>query len=189
MHAIPFRSARLIALSMLLTGLAAAVYCAETAPKTPPPDPWAAFRFFVGNWEGDARGEPGTGKASRIYRFVLGDRFLQVTNHSVYAPDAKHPKGDNHQDWGMFSFDKAQKKQVLRQFHIEGFVNQYVLASVSEDGKTIVFTSTAIENIPPGWRAREVYSIISSNEFVETFSLAEPEKDFALYSETRFKRK
>ena len=37
---------------------------------------------------------------------------------------------------------------MLRQFHIEGFVNQYKLESISADGKTIVFISEAIENIP-----------------------------------------
>ena len=52
------------------------------------------------------------------------------------------------------SYDKAAKKLVLRQFHVEGFVNHYVLESVSEDGRTIVFVTAAIENIAPGFRGR-----------------------------------
>ncbi len=50
----------------------------------------------------------------------------------------------------MISFDKARKNFVLRQFHIEGFVNQDAMTSSSADGKTIVFTSEHTENIPAG---------------------------------------
>jgi hypothetical protein len=77
---------------------------------------------------------------------------------------------------------------VLRQFHVEGFVNQYVHESTSEDGKTILFVTEAIENIPPGWRARETYILSGPDELVERFELAEPGKDFELYSETRLRR-
>ena len=75
------------------------------------------------------------------------------------------------------------------QFHIEGFVNQYVSASISDEGKTIVFTSEGIENIPTGWRARETYRIVNADEFTEVFELAEPGKDFQIYSEGHFRRR
>ena len=89
----------------------------------------------------------------------------------------------------MISFDKRRKNFVLRQFHIEGFVNQYVMTSSSADGKTIVFTSESIENIPAGYRARETYKILGRDEFTEVFEIAEPGKDFEVYSEGHFKRK
>lgn len=78
---------------------------------------------------------------------------------------------------------------MLRQFHVEGFVNQYVQTSSTLDGKTFVFTTEQIENIPVGWRARETYRIVSPDEFVEVFELAEPGKDFEIYSESRHTRK
>ena len=87
------------------------------------------------------------------------------------------------------SFDKAKKTFVLRQFHVEGFVNQYVTTSSSAKGKTIVFTSESIEKIPAGYRALETYKILGSDEFKEVFEIAEPGKDFELYSEGHFKRK
>ena len=59
----------------------------------------------------------------------------------------------------------------------------------SADGKTIVFTTEGIENIPAGYRARETYKIIGADEFVEVFELAEPGKDFELYSESHHRRK
>lgn len=152
-------------------------------------DPWQPVRALLGSWEGDAQGQPGAGKGEREYRFTLKDRFIQVTNKSAYPPQEKNPRGEVHEDLGFISYDKAAGKLMLRQFHVEGFVNQYVLDSISPDGRTIVFVTTAIENIPAGWRGRESYRIVSDDEFVETFALAEPGKDFAVYSETRFRRK
>lgn len=72
---------------------------------------------------------------------------------------------------------------------VEGFVNQYISDSKSEDGKTLVFITESIENIPAGFKARETYRIVNDNEFTEVFELAEPGKAFEVYSETSFKRK
>ena len=60
---------------------------------------------------------------------------------------------------------------MLRQFHQEGFVNQFAMTPAGEKG-TLVFESEALENIPPAWKARETYDVISPDEFVETFELA-----------------
>lgn len=177
----------------------AAILCASSpvpssaqSPTPSPaakPDPWQPMRRFLGAWQGDAQGEPGSGKSTREYRFALGDRFIRVDGTSTYPPQEKNPKGEFHEEIGFVSYDKAAKKLVLRQFHAEGFVNHYVLESVSDDGRTLVFTTVAIENVPAGWRGRETYQIVGDDAFVETFALAEPGKDFATYSETRFRRK
>ena len=77
---------------------------------------------------------------------------------------------------------------MLRQFHIESFVIQYKIDSISPDGKTIVFISESIENIPSGYRAKETYRLVSDNEIEETFEIAEPNKDFAVYSRVKLVR-
>jgi hypothetical protein len=148
---------------------------------------WDPLRFFAGAWEGTAKGQAGAGRVEREYRFVLNNRFLEVRNKSVYPPQEKNPKGETHEDWGLFSYDRGRKKFVFRQFHVEGFVNQYVLES--SDEKTLIFTSEAIENIAAGWRARETYKILGPDEFIEVFELAAPGKEFEVYTENRFKRK
>jgi hypothetical protein len=153
------------------------------------PDAWEPFKYFVGSWEGTGKGQPGVSKTQREYRFVLNNTFLHVQNRSAYDPQPKNPKGEVHEDWGLMSFDKARKKFVLRQFHVEGFVNEYVTSSSSADGKTIVFTTESIENIPAGFRARETYKILGPDEFVEVFEIAEPGKDFELYVENHYRRK
>jgi hypothetical protein len=151
-------------------------------------DPWVGLRFLEGKWEGKANGEPGKGISSREYRFDLNGRFLSARNRSVYQPKSAGDKTEVHEDFGMYSYDRTLKKVVLRQFHGEGFVNEYTLDSVSADGKSLELMTVRIENIAAGWRAKESFRILSPDEFVETFSLAAPGKDFEVYSETHLKR-
>ena len=92
-----------------------------------------------------------------------------------------------HEDIGVFSFDSARKRVVFRQFHIEGFVNQYVLDPASTP-RRLILTTEAIENIPAGWRARETYELTGADELEEIFELAEPGKEFAVYSRNRLRR-
>ena len=150
-------------------------------------DPLARLHSFAGVWRGDQSGEPGKGVSEREYELVLGGRFLQVRNKSTYPPQEKNRTGEIHQDWGMIGYDKARGRLVFRQFHLEGFVNTYVEQEGS-DAHKMVFVSEAIENIAPGWRARETYTFLSQDEFLERFELAEPGKDFGLYSEAHLKR-
>jgi len=167
----------------------AAIHQEPASKQSDKPDPFKPLRMFIGRWEGDSKGQPGIGKMEREYALVLANRFLRVTNKAVYAPQEKNPKGETHEDLGFFGYDRWSKKLSFRQFHIEGFVVQYALESISEDGRTLAFTSTAIENIGPGWVARETYRFVNNDEFTETFALAGPGKEFETYSETRLRRK
>jgi hypothetical protein len=130
---------------------------------------WTPFNFFVGIWQGSGEGRPGISHIERTYEFILNNRFLFVKSQSIYEPQEKNPKGEIHQDWGLFSYDKNRETYVLRQFHVEGFVNQYRLDQLAEDGQTISFVSEAIENISLGWRAKETYRKLGPDEFIEVF--------------------
>lgn len=147
-------------------------------------DPFEAVAFLVGRWEGTSEGQPGKGTVRREYSRALNGRFIRANNRSVYPPQDKNPKGETHEDEGFLSYDRARKRLVLRQFHVEGFVNQYV----QEPDSPLVFTSEAIENIAAGWRARETYIVHGPDEFEEVFELAAPGKPFELYSQARLKR-
>ncbi len=149
---------------------------------------WLPFRSFIGSWRGESEGQPGHGKYTRSYEFALNKRYIEVKNTSVYPPSKNFPQGEVHEDHGFISYDRMRKTFVLRQFHIEGFVNQYKMESISPDGKTIVFVTESIENIPIGFRARETYHMVSENEFTETFELAEPGRDFTVYSKAVLKK-
>jgi hypothetical protein len=180
---------KMIGTILLILLLPVTVLAQQEAKKDQQPDLWQPLRFFAGAWEGTSKGEPGEGNVEREYHFALQNRFLEVFNKSTYPAQAKNPKGELHEDHGFISYDKQRRKFVLRQFHVEGFVNQYVLTSMSANGRTLVFETENIENIAAGWRARETYRILNENEFIETFELAQPGKEFTVYVETRFKRK
>jgi hypothetical protein len=150
-------------------------------------DPFAPIAFMIGRWEGSSEGQPGKATVRREYSRALNDRFVRVRNRSEYPAQEKNPKGEIHEDEGFFSVDRARKRLVFRQFHVEGFVNQYAQDPESSPQR-IVFTTEAIENIPPGWRARETYVVHGPDEFEEIFELAEAGKPFELYSRARLKR-
>ena len=151
-------------------------------------DPWSALCAFEGKWAGPTAGKPGKGSTSREYRFEMNGRFLSQRDKSVYQPDDPAAKPLVHEDFGVFSYDNNLKKVIWRQFHSEGIVNEYTLDSVSADGKSLEFVTTRIENLPPGFRAKKLYRIVSAEEILETFWLAPPGKDFEVYTEARLKR-
>jgi hypothetical protein len=175
----------LLALSLLLIAGSNPTRAAG-AQETSSKKSLAPLDFLIGRWEGTSEGQPGNGQVRRKYTRVLGGQFIRVQNQSTYKPQEKNPKGEVHEDVGMFSFDNARLRLVLRQFHTEGFVNQYV-HDPAETGK-LVFTTEAIENIPAGWRARETYIARGADEFEEIFELSEAGKDFELYSHARLNR-
>jgi hypothetical protein len=145
-------------------------------------DPWANLRVLEGKWEGLTTGKPGKGITSREYRFEMNGKFLSQRNKVVWG------KAEIHEDFSYLSYDTRQKKIVWRQFHSEGFVHEYTLDSVSADGRSLEFLSVRIENIPPGFRAKESYRMLSADEVESTFWLAEPSKDFEVYTEAHLKR-
>ena len=174
---------------VLITVASAATFPTLVSAQTSRQDSiWQPLKLFLGSWKGKGGGEPGQGNYERTYQFVLNKKFIAIKNKSSYPPSDKHPQGEIHEDVGYFSYDKSRRTFVLRQFHIEGLVNQYRMDSISADGKRIVFISESIENIPAGWRAKETYDIINDNQIQETFELAEPKKEFQVYSKVLLKR-
>jgi hypothetical protein len=158
-----------------------------TGRQSPPTDPFERAGFLIGRWEGISEGQPGKGTVQRDYTRILNARFIRGHNRSLYPPQDKNPKGEIHEHEDWLSFDRGRRRLVLRQFHVEGFVNQYVDDAESTALK-LVFTTEAIENIPAGWRARETYVVHGRDEFEEIFELAEAGKPFEIYSRAKLTR-
>jgi hypothetical protein len=173
-------------MNRLLVALIACTALAASAQDAARADSWQPVRFLLGRWQGTVQGEAGTGNVTRSYEFVLGGKFIEERNVSTYPAQEKNKKGEVHEHRGFLSYDRKRQKLVLRQLHQESFVNQYSLTSSS--GTLVVFDSEGFENLDNSWKARETYEIYSSDEFVETFELAEPGKPFEVYSRTRFTR-
>lgn len=167
--------------------LAASALLAQTpAPKA---DPLAPLRFLIGEWQGVASGQPGEGTAARRYEAVLKDRFIQERNTSTYPPQAKNKAGEVHEHQSLFSYDRARKAVLFRQFHQEGFVITYALNPALSTASRLVFDSELLENVPSTWKARETYDLASADEFTEIFELAQGDKPYAIYSRNRFTRR
>jgi hypothetical protein len=163
-------------------------WCGPMAAQQPAPaDPLSPLVPLIGKWTGTSEGQPGKGTVEREYRRELRGRIIEMTNRVVYPPQPANPKGETHEDRGTFSFDRGAKTIRFRQFHVEGFVVHYAQEPSAKEGTT-VFVSDAIENIPAGYRSRETYVMLGADEYEEVFELAEPGKDFAVYSRARLKR-
>ena len=155
----------------------------------PANDRWGRVRFLLGSWEGTAVGESGKGTVERTYELVLGGQFIEEHNTSRYEAKTPGAKPEIHHHRGFLSYDKARKTFMLRHFHEEGFVNLYALNTDRSMAEYLRFDSVSFENFSSEWKARESYEVISPDEFVEVFELAEPGKDFVEYSRNHLKRK
>lgn len=152
------------------------------------PAPLEPLQALIGRWEGRETGQSGAGKGQRTYRLILGGRYLQSQNISRFEPQEKNPQGETHEDWTFFSYDRARKRIVVRQFNIEGFVNQFVHEPAAGGGQTFVFVSESTENAPAGMRARLTYELKSRDAFEEVFELALPGKEFEVYMRNHWQR-
>ena len=138
--------------------------------------------FMLGEWRGTSSGQPGEGTIERVCARILNDQFIECRATTTYPPQEKTRKGEVHVERAIYSYDKKEKTLRLRQFHGEGFVNSYA------EAEPLSFVTTEIENIPPGWRARETYQRVTRDSWTERFELARPGKDFTLYSATSLQR-
>jgi hypothetical protein len=151
-------------------------------------DPLNDVRFLIGRWSGISEGQAGTGSVSRVYEPILNGRFVHERNRSEYPAQAPNPKGEVHEHWSFLSYDKVRQAILLRQFHVEGFVITYRLATPTGTDRRLVFEAEQIDNLPGEWKARETYERLSEDEFTETFDLAAPGKPFEVYGKARLKR-
>jgi len=161
----------------------------QASAAEPTPEHWMPVARLIGNWSGTSSGSAGEGNVQRRYAFVLGGRYIHETNISTYPPQEKNKTGEVHEHWGMISFDKQRKTLVLRQFHVESFVNTYRrVETPANSSAAFVFESESFENFNNTWKARETYEFLSDDEFVETFELAPPGQPYRTYSRTQLKR-
>jgi hypothetical protein len=171
----------LLACACLIAGLATAA--------EPAPDPWASVQRLIGDWSGTASGSAGEGSVRRRYAFVMNGRYIHEINITTYPPQERNRSGEVHEHWSFLSFDKSRQTLVLRQFHVEGFVNTFRQAKADAPGSAgLVFESESFENFSSAWRARESYVFLSDDAFIETFELAPPGQPYRTYSRTRLER-
>lgn len=151
-------------------------------------DPWVAMRFLAGNWTGTVLAQPMAGTSERTYAFVLADAFMQERTRTTYEPKQRNGRRETQEKWSLFGFDGSRGLLTSRRFHQDGYVISYVLDTSASTPTRLVFQSESLANFAPNWRAREIYEIVSEDEFIETFEVAEVGKDYEMHSQVRFTR-
>lgn len=141
-------------------------------------DVWAPLRFLEGTWEAE---DPGVSKVTQVYQFVLNGSFLHMKTRAVFEPTESNPKGEIHEDFGIFSYDQERKVFVLRGFYVEGFVNTYVMEDMPEDGKAFTFMTEHVENAPEGTKAKLEFKVLGDDEVEQSFHVAFPGREFSCF--------
>ena len=150
---------------------------AQDESATPEPDPWGSLKLLAGSWEGAIEGKLGTGRGIRRYE-LMGDAFLVCRHASVRLPQEKSPRGDQHEELGVFSYDSERRTIVYREFFpMEGVV---VRSPCAIDGMRVVCTAEAVES-GSGIRARLTLEIVDRYRFKEVYELAFPGQDLSVY--------
>lgn len=148
----------------------------------------ASLRPLLGKWEGTGKGFGGTATVTRTCRPLMKGTYIMSRTRAEFAPTQEKPGGDSHQDVGFFSVDKPGKRVMYREFNSEGFVNTYVLKSVSDNGRTFIFETIEVEGMADGWLARLTVTLKNRDEMEEKFELAAPGKEYATCGTNTFKR-
>ena len=147
-------------------------------------DRWANLRYLIGTWKIENPKVTNT----QHFSFLFNGQFIQMKTRAVFKPTAKKPKGEIHEEQGLFSYDSMSNKLVLRSFHSEGFVNTYHLTEISKDGNTLTFMSVAVENAPAGTRAKLIFQKINDRELIQKFLVAWPDKEYTCFSDNHLKK-
>jgi len=153
-------------------------------------NPLERLQSLIGNWEGTGEGF-GNSKSdiSAEYSWLMDKQYIEIKHHSEFAPTAQNSKGEIHDDFGVVSFNKERGVVVFRQYHSEGFFNEYVLDESDSNDSTLIFETERIENFVPGGRARFTIKLIAANEIETVFEVGFPGKELACFGTNRMKKK
>ncbi|WP_346858726.1 hypothetical protein [uncultured Draconibacterium sp.] len=152
-------------------------------------NPLSRFENLIGKWQGT--GEGFSSSASTIeadYSWILNKQFIQLKHRSEFKPTAKNPKGEIHEDLGIISFDSERKVIVFRQYHGEGFFNEYLLNDSISNESSLIFETERIENFVPGGKARFTINIKSDSEIETLFDVGFPGKEMACFGKNSLKK-
>jgi hypothetical protein len=152
------------------------------------PDGLAPIAKLIGDWTGVSEGEPGTAATTRHATRAQNDHFVFVEGRSVYPKQDKNKSGEIHTQLDVWSYDKARKLIVLRQFDSLGFASTYVQDKAASINGKFVLVSEHLENVPAGLKARYTFEFKGTDEYHELFELDENGKGFQTYVSGRFLR-
>jgi len=149
-------------------------------------DPWASYRFLLGEWVGEGEGQPGQGKGQFSFAEELQGKILVRKNRAEYPASAGRP-AFTHEDLLIVYQEDGDKAAKAIYFDSEGHVIHYT-PSTSQDGKALIFLSDAR---PPAPRYRLSYVNQEAGKATVRFEVAPPGKPeaFKTYLQGRVRKK
>jgi hypothetical protein len=149
-------------------------------------DPWAAYRFLMGDWVGEGSGQPGKGSGQFSFALDLQGKVL-VRKHRAEVEAAQGRPASVHEDLLVVYRGNDGKRTRAIYFDSEDHVIAYT-ATPSEDGQTLTFVS---EPSPSAPRFRLTYTKSGADTVRIKFEMAPPGKpdSFRTYVEGSARRK
>jgi len=140
------------------------------------PDPWARWRFLLGEWVGLGEGGPGTGTGGSTFALELDGRILVRHNRADY-PAAAGRAAFSHRDLLIVYPGTCDSLFHAIYFDNEGHVIQYGVRLPARGGRA-VFDS---EGPQPGPRFRLTYQLKADGGLETEFSVAPPGAELTRY--------
>ncbi|HVN31210.1 MAG TPA: hypothetical protein VMT45_04425 [Thermoanaerobaculaceae bacterium] len=162
------RAQAAIALGLSVAVLSVAMGQPPSATPHSPGDPWAGWRFVLGEWLGGGSGKPGEGSGSFSFRFDLGEHILVRRSHTEY-PAADERPAVVHDDVMICYPDPAGGRILAIYFDNEGHVIRYV-GDAGEPGRLVLVS----EAIWPAPTFRLTYTATGDDAVTIAFEIAPP---------------
>lgn len=154
-------------LAILVLPFLSAAGRAQEAAK----DPWAAYRFLLGDWEGEGDGKSGVNKGQFTFALELDGKIL-VRKNRAEVPAPKGRPAATHEDLLIvYAADGKANKAIY--FDNESHVINYT-PTFSQDGRTLTFLSDAAPKSP---RFRLTYTQAENGRLTIEFAMAPPGKE------------
>ncbi len=135
----------------------------------PKPDAWASYRFLVGTWVGEGKGQPGDTTGTATFAFELDGRIL-VRTSATAVPARGNSPAYTHEDRLVVFHDAPGQPARAIYWDNEDHTIEYD-ASASADGKTVTFVS---KPVPSATRFRLVYTRLGPDTVDVKFEMAPP---------------
>jgi hypothetical protein len=171
--------------SSALAGFVFILACGFT-PALAADDPWADFRFLMGEWVGNGQGQPGRGSGEFTLTPDLQGKVLLRRNRNEYPAAAGRP-ASTHDDLMVIYRQEPGQPVRASYFDSEGHVIQYSVEP-SVDKERLVFLSEAQPSAP---RFRLTYAKGKADTLSIKFEIAPPDQpdQFKTYVDGTVRRK
>jgi hypothetical protein len=147
------------------------VCCVSQSPRAQEKDPWAPFRFLLGDWAGVGSGKPGEASTgSTTFSLDLDGKVLVRNNRAEYAPKPGEKIGAVHKDLLIIYRQPGSGEFRAIYFDNEGHVIDYSVTLPAEQS-SVVFDSAALEKGP---RFRLVYRLNKEGALSVEFLVGPP---------------